>query len=134
MSVFQKRMRRGPYPNCRDCLDMGFNYPDEGPSSRWCIEDPGIQKEAEIDLTSESEEEEDEDMIEEHEGIVREEDDEDVEEDNEEDEEDEEDNDDGSWNIDDFYQQIVGDPTYSPRNRALSEWDAGFWKGSRHLG
>ena len=105
-----KRMRRGPYPSCQECLEMGFNYPDEGPSERWCIGDPGPQDEAEIELTDESGEGSDEDQ----------------DYNNEDDDFLDDSDDDDSHDFNDFFMDWNTDPTYTPGTRALNEWDSDF--------
>ena len=42
---------------------------------------------------------------------------------------DDDDYDDSSPNINDFYMEMKGDPIYSPRSRALCEWDPEYWHG-----
>ena len=93
-----------------------LRYPDEGPS-RW----GSYEEEVEIiDLiTSDSETDEEE-------AYNNEDDDNDFIDD--EDEEDDEDNSsDDEPDINDFLMEMKMDPTYSPRERALCEWDLDFW-------
>ena len=95
-------------------LRRKLRYADEGPS-RWgsCSEEVEI-----IDLTtSDSEVEKDGD----DESIDDEDDEGNDDSENEDDDEDEEEEDDKP--------ETKTDPTYSPRGRALSEWDPEFWHG-----
>ena len=34
-----------PLPSCRECLDEGLQFRDEGPSNIWCVGDPGSLEE-----------------------------------------------------------------------------------------
>ena len=103
-----KKIRQGPSPVNDEELRGQLRYPDEGPS-RWGGCDGQVEA---IDLMpSDSETEEDDDF-------------------NNEDEEDnfiDDDDDDSSPDINDFYIEMKGDPTYSPRSRASCEWDPEYW-------
>ena len=109
-----KKIRQGPSPVNDEELRGKLRYPHEGPS-RWGGCDGQVKV---IDLTtSDLETEEDDDFNNEDE------------EDSFIDDDDDDDDDDSSLNINDFYMEMKGDPTYSPKSRALYEWDPKYWHG-----
>lgn len=112
-----KRMQQGIASNDDAKLKKKLRYPDEGPS-RW----RNCDGEAEVtDLTTpHSEAEEDDDFNNE------------VDEDSfidDDEEEESEEIDDDEPNINNFIMEMKVAPTYSPRGKALSEWDPDFWRG-----
>ena len=111
-----KKIQQGCPSTDDEELRRKLRHPDEGPS-RW----GGCSKEVEIiDLTTSDS------------GAEKDGDDESIDDEDDEgndDNEDEDEDDDEDEEEEDDEPKMKTDPTYSPRGRALSEWDPEFWHG-----
>lgn len=120
-ATLSKTMRREPRSSAKECLDMGFQLSDEGPSTQWGEGDLGSPEEEGItefyDSETDNKTDEDDDYNS---------DDEEEEYDFIDDDDDANDGDD-STGINGFNVEMKVNPTYSPRSRASSEWDPEYW-------